>query len=276
MHNHNPRVSVIMGIYNCEDTLSESIESILNQTYNDWEFIICDDASTDNSFMIASHYALQYPNKIKVFRNERNLKLAATLNKCLEIANGEYIARHDGDDISIPERFEKQVTFLDSNPEYMLVGTGMIPFDENGDIGVRLGLTEPKKEDIAINNGFMHATIMMRKEAYRNLNGYRVVTQTRRAEDFDLWIRFYAMGFKGYNLQEPLYKVREDKNAFNRREFKYYLDTAFLIYYGCRLLDLPIRYYLFIGKPILSGLTPNFLLRQYHRYRDASIVKVKG
>lgn len=261
----DPKVSVIMGIYNCSDTLSQSIESIINQTFTDWELIICDDGSTDNSFEIAKHYSENYPIKIKLLKNEVNMKLAATLNKCLAVASGEYIARQDGDDTSLIDRLEKQVAFLDSNNEYMLVGTGMIPFDENGDIGIRLGKEEPKKEDVPMHRTFMHATIMMRKEGYDALNGYRIAKQTRRAEDYDLWIRFFSAGFKGYNLQEALYKVREDHSAFKRRKFKYYFDKAILILLGCYSLKLPLKYYFYFFKPIIVGITPRYFVIKYHK-----------
>ncbi|MFS0879302.1 glycosyl transferase [Bacillus sp. 7586-K] len=270
MH-RSPKVSVIMGIYNCEDTLSESIESIINQTYKDWELIICDDASTDSSYKIACHYAKRYSNKIIVIRNNENIKLAGTLNKCLSIAAGEYIARQDGDDISLINRLEKQVDFLDNNLHYMVVGTGMIPFDDLGENGIRIGKPEPRKEDIPKNRIFMHATIMMRREAYMALNGYRVATRTRRAEDFDLWIRFFAKGYRGYNLQEALYKVREDNSAFARRKFKHYTDLSLLIFLACKTLKLPIKYYLFMLKPLIIGLCPTLIVRNYHRFKDSVI-----
>lgn len=273
MFKDNPKVSIIMGVYNCADTLSKSIESIINQSFTDWEFIICDDASTDDTYKIASYYAKRYKGKIKLLRNDSNKKLAATLNRCLSVASGQYIARQDGDDISLSNRLEKQVAFLDSNSEYMLVGTGMVPFDENGDMEVRMGKIEPVKQDIPMNNTFMHATIMMRKEGYEELKGYRVMKQTRRAEDYDLWIRFFAAGFRGYNLQEALYKVKEDKEALKRRKFKYYFDTSQLIFIGCRTLKLPIKYYLFIFKPILIGLTPKQIVKRYYHYRDKKLIK---
>ncbi|WP_062109521.1 glycosyltransferase family 2 protein [Bacillus niameyensis] len=273
MFKDNPKVSIIMGVYNCADTLSQSIESIIKQSFTDWEFIICDDASTDDTYKIASFYAEGYPGKIKLLRNESNKKLAATLNRCLSVASGQYIARQDGDDISLSNRLEKQVAFLDSNPEYMLVGTGMIPFDENGDMEARIGKTEPVKQDIPVNNTFMHATIMMRKEGYEELKGYRVMKQTRRAEDYDLWIRFFAAGFRGYNLQEALYKVKEDKEALKRRKLRYYFDTSQLIFIGCRTLKLPIKYYLFIFKPILIGMTPKQFVKKYYKYRDKKLIK---
>ncbi|EKN69404.1 hypothetical protein BABA_10101 [Neobacillus bataviensis LMG 21833] len=273
MLNSSPKVSVIMGVYNCAETLSQSIESIIYQTFSDWEFIICDDASTDTTYEIAYQYTKMYPEKIKLLKNESNMKLAATLNRCLNAASGQYIARQDGDDISVSNRLERQVSFLDAYEEYMLVGTGMIPFDERGDMGFRIGKPIPSRVDLPMNNTFMHATIMMRNKGYTILNGYRVTKRTRRAEDYDLWIRFFAAGFKGYNLQEALYKVKEDESAFRRREFKYYFDSAILVFQGCYTLKLPIKYYLYTLKPIIVGITPRYLVKKYHKYRAQKYIR---
>ena len=106
-----PTVSVIMGIYNCEKTLSDAIDSIINQTYSDWELIMCDDGSTDNTYQIATKYS-EKDNRITVIKNDTNSGLAFSLNHCLKYAKGEYVARMDADDISLPNRFEKQVAFL--------------------------------------------------------------------------------------------------------------------------------------------------------------------
>ena len=138
------KVSVLMGIYNCAPTLPQAVDSIIAQTYDNWQLIMCDDCSTDNTYDIAKDYAEKYPDKIVLIRNEENLKLSKTLNHCLEYADGEYIARMDGDDISMPERFEKQVAFLEENPKYIVCGCAMIPFDENGEYTVRI---HPNQED---------------------------------------------------------------------------------------------------------------------------------
>ena len=123
-NNQDIKVSVLMGIYNCADTLAESIESILNQTHSNIEFIMCDDGSTDNTYEIANKYAKK-DSRIVLLRNEQNITLGPTLNKCLEHATGKYCARMDGDDVSVPDRFEKQVAFLESHPEFDAVGSFM-------------------------------------------------------------------------------------------------------------------------------------------------------
>ena len=101
----NPEISVIMGMYNCADTLSEAIESILNQTMKEWELIMCDDGSSDATYEVAELYRKRYPEKMILLRNRENRGLNYTLNRCLKAAKGKYIARMDGDDICLPERF---------------------------------------------------------------------------------------------------------------------------------------------------------------------------
>ncbi len=101
-----------MGIYNCEEYLAESIDSIIDQTYTNWELIMCDDGSTDNTLKIAKRYEKKYPQKIIVMKNYKNMGLNYTLNKCLEKVDSEYIARQDGDDISLPNRLEVEMDFM--------------------------------------------------------------------------------------------------------------------------------------------------------------------
>ena len=268
-----PKVSVIMATYNCQDTLRDSIDSILNQSFTDWEFIICDDCSTDGTYEILKEYENNYSDRIKVIRNEVNSKLAFSLNHCLQCSKGQYIARMDGDDISVPERFEKQVNFLDGHLEYSVVGTAMIPFDENGDKPVRYYKEEPDKNDMLSRSPFPHATIMMRKEAYNAVKGYTVSKRTARAQDYDMWFRFFALGLKGYNLQEPLYRVLEDDNAIRRRTFQsrcYEVQTKLM---GYKMLDYPLYKYLFAFKPILSALIPVGIMQKYHKITDAKSKK---
>ena len=123
MHGKNPVISVIMGIYNCGDTLSEAIECIVNQTFSDWELIMCDDGSNDDTYEIAISYKEKYPEKIIVLQNEKNRGLNYTLNKCLKQARGKYIARMDGDDRCDRERFAIEINVLEKEPEIAIVST---------------------------------------------------------------------------------------------------------------------------------------------------------
>ena len=139
-----PKVSIIMGIYNCADTLEEAVDSILEQSFTDWELIMCDDGSTDRTLELARQYIVKYPDKFIILQNEKNQGLNYTLNHCLKYAQGEYVARMDGDDLSLPERFEKEVAFLDNHPEYAIVSTPMIFFDEKGDWGCSKAIEVPQ------------------------------------------------------------------------------------------------------------------------------------
>ena len=264
-----PRVSVIMGIYNCEKTLDRAIQSIIGQTYTDWELILCDDASTDGTAAVARKYADQ-DSRIILLRNEENRKLAYSLNRCLECSRGEYIARMDADDVSLPERFEKQIAFLDGHPEYAVVACRAYVFDENGERGIRETEGEPDPKSIFTRIPYMHPTIMMRKTAYDKLGGYTVAKRTNKGQDADLWFRFTAAGFRGYVLGEPLYKYHESPGDLKRRTLKqafYRCQTRII---GLRLNKAPWIYYLYAVKPILSALTPNFLL---HRFRNSRLQK---
>ena len=128
------KVSIIMGIYNCAPTLPEAVDSILAQTFTDWQLVLCDDGSLDDTYAVAARYQAAYPEKVVLLQNERNMGLNHTLNRCLAAATGEYVARMDGDDISLPTRLEKEAAFLDAHPEYAIVSTPMIFFDENGEV----------------------------------------------------------------------------------------------------------------------------------------------
>lgn len=273
-----PRVSIIMATYNCKDTLKNSIDSILLQTYTDWEFIICDDCSSDGSYNLLMEYKKRYSDKFIILRNEINSKLAFSLNRCLEVSKGEYIARMDGDDVSAPERLQRQVDFLDKNPEYSVVGTAMSAFeqDEHQIKNTRYIKETPSKNDLLSGPCFFHATIMMRKQAYDLVGGYTVSKRTIRAQDYDMWFRFFAKGLIGYNLQEALYLVREDNMALKRRTIKsrcYEVQTKLI---GYRLLNYPWYKYIWAFKPIVSALVPVGIMQRYHNYTANKSMNSRG
>ena len=152
------RVSVIMGIYNCAPTLVEALDSLYAQTYQDFKIILCEDGSSDNTYEVAKQYQAQHDN-IVLIRNEKNMGLNITLNRCLELVDTEYVARMDGDDISLPDRFEKEVKFLDEHPEYALVSCPMIYFDENGVFRIGKDGGEPSKKSFILSAPFCHAPV---------------------------------------------------------------------------------------------------------------------
>lgn len=261
------RVSVIMGIYNCASTLQEALNSLYAQTFQDFEIILCEDGSKDDTYEIALENQKQHPN-IVLLRNERNMGLNKTLNNCLAVAKGEYIARMDGDDISLPERFAKEVAFLDSHLEYAIVSTPMIYFDENGEF--RRGVVKnqkPTKQDFVKGSPFCHAPCMVRRSAYLAVNGYSEDKRLLRVEDYHLWFKMYANGFCGYILSEPLYKMRDDRNAVARRTFQNRLNEMYVKYIGYELIGLPWYYKVFALRPLLIGLMPRFIYSWLHKRR---------
>ena len=215
-----PIISTLMPVYNCEETIYEAVYCIINQTYTDWELIIYDDASTDGTYKKAQELA-EKDNRIRLFKNDYNLTLAPTLNKCLKKAKGDYIARMDGDDLCAQDRLEKEVIFLENNPQYSLVSCQMELFDDYGVYKTIEYKLTPQKEDFVRASQICHAGCMMRKCVLEELNGYDVSKEKERIEDYDLWVRMYEAGYKAYNLQEVLYSMRDDRNAIKRKKFKY-------------------------------------------------------
>lgn len=262
------KVSIIMGIYNCAKTLPMAIESVLTQTYTNWELIICDDGSRDNTYEIAQNYQRQYPEKIILLKNKENQKLAATLNHCLSAATGEYVARMDADDENLPDRLEREVAFLNEHPEVTCVGSSVVVFDDQGSEYERVFSSNPQYTCLIHGAPCAHPTIMMRKEAYDQLNGYRSAPETLRAEDIDMWFRFFREGFSVWNIQEPLYRYRENAVDFKKRTMKAAIGTTKVCLIGYKMLHYPAHYYPYAFKPIVVTLIPKSLMHMYHTYLD--------
>lgn len=266
------QISVAMAIYNCAPTLREAIDSIINQTYKDWELILCDDGSTDDTLAIAKEYESKYDN-ILVIENEHNMGLPASLNHCIKHAQGDYIARMDGDDISLPERFEKELEVFNKHPEYAIVSCAMINFDENGDWGVQRKPEYPVKTDFVYDSPICHAPCIMRKDALADVGYYTVREDLRRGQDYYLWHKFYCKGYKAYNLQEPYYKMRDDKEAAVRRGYtmSYWkrLKKNFMFYKVkkeiFRNLRFPLKYHIYLLRPICVGMLPYSIYSYMHK-----------
>lgn len=249
------KISVLMGIYNCATTLEQAVQAIHNQTYSNWELILCDDGSSDDTYNVAANLA-RNDSRIILIRNEKNCGLNLTLNRCLEVATGEYVARMDGDDDCEKERFEKQLKFLESHPEFDIVSSSMIFFDENGVWGKNIVKEFPTAEDVVTGSPICHAPVMMRKCCMDAVGGYTVDQRMLRVEDVNLWIKLYAAGYRCYNIQEPLYRMRNDKNALNRRKYKYRINSTYVRLQGCKMLGLGVGCYIKSFQPMINGLVP--------------------
>ena len=207
-----PKISVIMSVYNSEKFLNESIQSILNQTFKDFEFIIIDDCSTDNSLKIIKRYA-DLDDRIKLINNNKNIGLTKSLNKEIKIAQGKYIARQDADDISLPERFKKQFTFLEENENVFLLGSGSISINEKG---IKRGIFKPLiffekiAKTLPYKNCIHHPSVM-----FRNLKEYLYREKFFYSQDYDLYLRLLSNNKRFANIKEPLIKYRINPNAIS-------------------------------------------------------------
>lgn len=262
-----PKISVIMGIYNCAATLPEAIDCILAQSFPDWELILCDDGSADETLQVAGKYSGAYPGKIIVLQNETNIGLNQTLNRCLEVAKGEYIARMDGDDRCSPNRFEIELAALEAEPEIAIVSTDMEFFDESGVWGAISHPDYPQAQDFAHGSPFCHAPCMVRREAYGAVGGYSVGKRLLRVEDYHLWLKMYAAGFRGKNIHQPLYQMRDDRSAYRRRKFCYRVNEAYVKALSVKKLKLPVWNYVYVLRPILVGVLPGWLYDKLHKHR---------
>ena len=268
-----PILSVITGAYNAAGCphFEKSVASILNQTFSDFEFIICDDGSTDSTYEILKRFAAS-DARIKLLKSEKNEGLAATLNKCLAVSEGTYIARHDCDDYSERERFEKQIAYLETHPNVDILGTAAHLFDENGIWGLETFPEKVTNRDFLFTSPYKHGSVMFRKEALLKAGGYRVAKETRRTEDYDLFMRMQAF-CKGENLKEPLYRFCEDNAAKKRRKYRYRIDEAKVRATGFQKLGLLPSGIPYVIKPLLVGLIPTGLLARLQNKRRTSVNK---
>jgi glycosyltransferase involved in cell wall biosynthesis len=212
----NPKVSVLMSVYNGESHLGEAVESILNQTFTDFEFIIVDDRSTDSTWSILSEYAAR-DKRIVLQQNKNNIGLAKSLNKGLAIARGEYIARQDADDISLSVRFANQVEYLDKNIEIGVLGTEVELIDDRGrpilDFSPPFLPTTPGMVRWALffRCCLHHPTVMVRRRVYNNFGGYD--PGCPHAEDYELWLRLAVAKIKICNVQQKLVRLRKHSGS---------------------------------------------------------------
>lgn len=257
------RISVLMGIYNCAPTLQEALDSLYAQTYQGFKIILCDDGSKDDTLMIAEENARLHENVV-VIKNPKNMGLNFTLNHCLGYADTEFCARMDGDDTCAPTRFETEVNFLDEHNEYAIVSVAMNHFDEKGIFRTGTGRGEPKPTEYPKGVPFNHAPCMVRTEAYKAVGGYTVSDKLMRQEDYELWIKMYVKGFRGYMINQPLYNMRDDRNAYARRNWISRRNEAYVKYLACKRLHLSLQYYVYCLKPLILYLLPRCIYKRLH------------
>jgi hypothetical protein len=211
-------LSVIMSVYNGDAYLREAVESILSQTYKAFEFIIIDDASNDNTFAILAEYEKQDP-RVKVQHNKENIGLTRSLNKGIASAKGQYIARMDADDISLPFRLEKQIAFLKTHLETGVLGSAVELIDAGGQvIGQRIYPTDSIiiRWRLAFENPLCHPAVLVRREL---LQAHQYDPNLDTAQDYELWCRLVGKT-KLANLPETLLRFRKHGENLTYRKGK--------------------------------------------------------
>lgn len=261
-----PKVTVLMGVYNAQEFLHEAIDSILNQTFTDFEFLIISDGSIDKSVKIIKSYK---DPRIRLIERKKNWGLTRTLNQGIELARGEYIARQDADDISVPNRLEKEVKYLFEHPGIGLVGSNYTIMDIKGKPLVTTTVfTHPDDLKVAqvAANQFGHGSIMMRKKLFDRIKppydksvGY--------VEDYDLWIRISRITGIA-NFKEPLYFWRKSPDSVSHSNADLQIQQAFTVRDRSfqHFLKHRMQYRLFRYHP--SG--PNYHSKKSALYRDYS------
>ena len=253
-------IDIIMSAYNEEKVIERAIVSILEQTYQDWRLLICNDGSKDGTLDILRKYESKYPEKFVIINNRENRGLTYSLNKLISISSAVYIARMDADDICAPQRFEIEKNFLDKNAEYAMVGSNITKFDDDGVFASSKYLEYPVIKDFLWNNPFAHPTVMIRSEVIKGLGGYCDISRTLRCEDYDLWFRLYEKGYKGYNIQESLLYYCESRASYGKRKFKFRLNEAATRFEGYRKNGLLPFGIIFALKPLVIGVIPRDMM----------------
>ena len=218
MNKQNPKVSILMSVYNGSSYLQESIESILSQTFTDFEFIIIEDYSTDNSAEIITEYA-EKDKRIVIIKNQENIGLTKSLNKGLKIARGEYIARQDADDISLPSRLQKETLLLEKHSEIGLVSCDLELIDSQGNsIGKYQRSCDPDLVNFYLlfyNRLAGHSQVMFRRQLAIELGGYD--ENRRYSQDYELWSRMMSVCKIGI-LPEYLLQQRRHSESISFRK----------------------------------------------------------
>lgn len=254
-------ISVIMPVYNAGKYLSLAIKSILNQTFSDFEFLMCDDCSSDDSNKIMQDFA-SLDRRIKILKNEQNSGVAVTLNHLLAAATSPLIARMDADDIADPERLAKQYAFMQDNPDIDIAGGQIEIIDEYGETtGKRLYLTDcgKIKADILCRNPLAHPTIIMRSSVIKSIGGYNDICG---CEDYDLYLRAVEKGFKLTNMPDILLHYRISSGQVKQRNMKSSLLSTIRLQrkYIFRQKFIPVKALCYFFAEHILLLLPNKIL----------------
>lgn len=255
MQNYPLIATVLMAVYNDEKFVVEAINSILPQLTDGMELLILDDCSTDRTSEIINDFQSQYSN-IRIIRNEKNQGLGYSLSLGVKQAKGKYIIRIDSDDVCLPDRFTKQIRFLEENPDIDILGGGAIEIDENGNKGLtrQMPLSHEQIVESIWACPFIHPTVAFRRSSVLLAGNYN--PKITRPVDYDLWFRCLKSELKFANLSDPLIYYRFSSSTHRKNQLKHLIAQAKIGWRGCKMLNLPAWQYLAVAVPIFRSIFP--------------------
>lgn len=263
------KVSVIMSVYNPEpfSHLEAAVRSILEQTETDWELLIYNDGSETKWREQIQNLVMLDP-RIRYLEGKENKGIAYGLNQCIQEAKGRYIARMDGDDISLPDRLKEQVHFLDTHKQYGFVGCNAFLIREEEVWGIRKMPEIPEKENFLTYSPYIHPSVMFRKSIFEKCGYYHVSQKTKRCEDYELFMRLHIFGCRGYNLQKKLFCYREDEKGYKKRTLQYRMDEIRLRRLGFAALGLTgAKARMYRYKPLIVWMMPGIIYRELKQWQ---------
>ena len=251
-----PPVTVLMSVYNGLPHVKEAVESILKQTFTNFNFLIFDDASTDGTSQVLANYA-QQDSRIKVITNKHNQGLGYNLASGLEIAQTPWIARMDADDIAVVNRLELQMAYVQEHPEIDILGGYALDISDRGEILSRRQV--PTFHDaiyrLIWTNPFIHGTVLLNRESIIQVGSYS--RKLAKRQDYELWFRCAVAGLKFANIPVPLIHYRFSDNTFQRNDWKVALTHVLIGWRGCWQIGTSFFAYLAITKQLIVVLLPS-------------------
>jgi len=261
-----PYVSVVISVHNGETHLEECIDSILDQTYQDFEFIVLNNGSTDRTPEILQQYATP---RLRVIHQE-NIGIARSLNKGINLSQGNLIARLDADDLSLPHRLERQVEFMRQNPDVVLCGSRSRELIGNKSFSQKVPYIEKDeavRKILSCLNPFMHSTTMFRKKTFLETGGYS--DRFKYSQDYDLWVRMLKLG-QAYILKDELSVVRLIEHSFSNQHNRAQKLEGLLIRWNAfrEFGGDPVKTLIYSLKSLIGLISPLSSIRQRNLFGD--------
>ena len=255
---NNIKISVIMGVYNpaSQERLFRSVQSVIDQSFAEWELLLYDDGS-QAPFTSLIQAAAALDPRILLLHGQQNRGLARALHVCIRSASGSYIARMDDDDVSKPDRFQKQLDFLETHSQYQWVGSLAELVDSHGVWGIESVPETPQGRDFLWNSPYIHPSVLFRAGVLLGHGGYDPSSSVVQCEDYELFMRLHSRGNQGYNLQEPLLQYWEDRESYRKRTYRRRIREMKVRYHGFQDLGIlrPGTFF-YVMKPLLVGAVP--------------------